>query len=469
MLNHSPRQLLSVVLLIAAGCASYRPMPLTQSSVERALTPPPIPQLEARTSDLPHRLLPAVPIDLQEGVTPDAAAVIAVLANPALRADRNRLALSNAQLLQAGLLPNPQLTVENDFVTGGPGLINPFVVGLGWDITTLITHDLKVRSAQANQASIRLDVAWVEWQTAEAAKAAVFDQVSLQKQLAQAREVDQWLADNAKLLRAAVERHEKTVLDLAAAQAASQTAHADALAIQQQLDHQRLVLLRAIGLPANVRLPLRKDIELPSQLHLPTAGELVSGLESTRLDLIALRQGYAAQELSVRTAVLQQFPRINLGFNRAEDNTGVRTVGVLATIDLPVFDQNQGVIAAERATRQKLFDEYVSRVFQARSDIAMLVTDLNSLTAQIAAAEGALPAVRELVKTYELAVRQGNADVLSYYTARNDLAQKEIGMLKLKQQLVDEQIALELAAGRCLPQPPTTQPSSQPATSEVQR
>ena len=431
--------------------------------------PPAIPQLQATTTDLPHYLLPAVSIDLQQGITPDSAAVIAVLANPTLRADRNRLALSNAQLLQAGLLPNPQLTLENDFVTGGPGIINPFLVGLGWDITTLITHDLKVRAAQANQASIRLDVAWVEWQTAEAAKAAVFDEVSLERQLAQAREVDQWLADNAKLLQVAVERHEKTVLELAAAQAASQTAHADALAIEQQLQHQRLVLLRAVGLPATSQIRLRSDIQLPSQLQLPTADELSSGLESTRLDLIALRRGYAAQELAVRTAVLQQFPRINLGFNRAEDNTGVHTLGILAAIDLPVFDQNQGVIATERATRQKLFDEYVSRVYQARSDIAMLMADLRSLTMQISAAEAAIPALRELVRTYDLALRQGNADVLSYYTARNDLAQKEIGMLKLKQQLMDEQIALELAAGRYLPQPPSTRPSSRPAKGEVQR
>jgi outer membrane protein, heavy metal efflux system len=64
-----------------------------------------------------------------------------------------------------------------------------------------------------------------------------------------------------------------------------------------------------------------------------------------------------------------------------------------------------------------------------------------------------------LVSTYRDALEQGNADVLSYYTAVGNLAQRRLDLLKLKQQLVQNRIALEIAAGQYLPDDlPSTAP-----------
>jgi hypothetical protein len=59
-----------------------------------------------------------------------------------------------------------------------------------------------------------------------------------------------------------------------------------------------------------------------------------------------------------------------------------------------------------------------------------------------------LPALQRLAKTYKTAVDHRNADILSYYTAVNDLNQKRIEVLGFKRQLMDNKIALEIAAGR---------------------
>lgn len=455
---------------LVGGCARYEAMPLNHRTVDQALTPLPANVAQARARELRHPLLAPVVIDFNTGLTPDSAAVLAVIINPTLRAQRDRRSLASAQLLQAGLLPNPQLVASQDFITSGPATINPFAIGPAFDFSSLISHAAKVNAAKASSAAVQLDVAWVEWQTAEAAKTAVYDQVALERQLALAHDVDQRLAQNVALINNAVNQHQKTLLDSAAAEAASQTAHAGALAIEQQVVHQRLVLLRAIGLPPGTPLRLRQDIPLPSRLTLPPAGQLMAELESRRLDLRALRRGYDAQEQIVRAAILQQFPKISIGFNRAEDNTGVHSVGYGVTMDLPIFDRNQGGIAAERATRQQLFDEYVSRIFQARSDLAMLLSDIEQITRQIKAADAALPALRQLVETYRLALDQGNADVLSYYTAQSELSQKEIDVLKLRQQLADSQVAVEIVAGRYLPPPAASRESARmPATAPAAR
>jgi outer membrane protein TolC len=120
-------------------------------------------------------------------------------------------------------------------------------------------------------------------------------------------------------------------------------------------------------------------------------------------------------------------------------------------MDLPIFDRNQGNISLESATRQKLFDEYAARTFAARWEIATAIADIEATNRQLAAAEAALPALEELVKTYDAALRHGNADILSVYERRGSLAQKRIDVAKLKQQLVASWIALELASGQYLP------------------
>jgi outer membrane protein TolC len=109
----------------------------------------------------------------------------------------------------------------------------------------------------------------------------------------------------------------------------------------------------------------------------------------------------------------------------------------------------------------------VTRLFEARAAVAQGLSDARSLAEQIAAAEEAVPALERLADVYRQAAEQRNVDVLSYYAVQNDLAQKRIDLLKLKQQLADTKVALELASGRYLPD--AGGPATRPATQEVSR
>jgi cobalt-zinc-cadmium efflux system outer membrane protein len=177
----------------------------------------------------------------------------------------------------------------------------------------------------------------------------------------------------------------------------------------------------------------------------------VQDLEQRRLDLVALHLGYDSQEATLHAAILEQFPRIGIGVGGGRDTGNVGSVGVGLTIDLPIFDRNQGQIAIETATRQQLFDEYVDRVFQARADVADVLEQIRSLNERIATAQAAEPGLQRLVDTYRAAMGGGQIDVLSYYTAWNELTAKRREIILLEEQLAEAQIALELAAGIYLP------------------
>src|SRR6266699_3023591 len=265
-------------------------------------------------------------------------------------------------------------------------------------------------------------------------------------------------SSDARAKRPAVDAHEKTVLDLSAVESATQDSRATMLGLEQEFEKQRLGLNKILGAAPGIKIALRADLTLPARLEPPDERELISDLESRRLDLLGLHRGYESQDATVRAATLAQFPKMSVAFTQATDTTNVQTTGFNIAVEVPIFDRNQGVIATERATRQRLRDEYNQRAFEARSDIAAAIADIRSLDRQIAAAEEALPLLEKLVSSAQTAVEQRNADVLSYYTARSNLQQKRIQLIKLQEQLLEAHTALEIASGRYLPMNRALQP-----------
>jgi outer membrane protein TolC len=392
-------------------------------------------------------------IDLRGGIGPDEAATIALYSNPALRSIRDRRGLAAAQLIQAGILPNPVVSYARDYVTGGNtvGTTNAYTFSAGWEFSALIPFLPKQTAAKKNLHSVDLDVAWQEWQVAMNARVAVYRVLALDAQVARAREANRGLQESTGAMREALNKHEKTVLDLSAVESASQDSLATMLGLEQEFERQRLGLNKALGVEPDMNVRLREGLALPTHVAVANEHDLLANVESRRLDLLGLRQGYESQDATVRAAILAQFPKMSAAFVRASDTTDVHTSGFNISVDVPIFDRNQGVIATERATRQRLKDEYDQRVFEARSDLAVAIADIRSLDRQVAAAQEALPVFERLVSSAETARGQGNADVLSYYTARGTLLQKRIQLIKLQQQLLEAHTALEIASGRYLP------------------
>jgi cobalt-zinc-cadmium efflux system outer membrane protein len=230
-------------------------------------------------------------------------------------------------------------------------------------------------------------------------------------------------------------------------QAAKSQANANLLNLEKKDDQQRLQLNRLMGLPADTQIRLSRNINLTSQAELPTVATLLKGLEQRRLDLLALRRGYDSQEEAVRVAIMEQFPRISIGPTISRDTDNIQKTGFGLSIELPVFNRNQGKITRERATRQKLFDEYVNRVFEAHSDIELLLSRIRFTNEQIAAAQTAETDLEGQVENYRAALADGRTDALTYYMAWNDLVSAHMKVLALQGQLAQAVVALQLETG----------------------
>lgn len=441
--------ILYIITGLMAGCAVYRAMPLDNSAVNLALKDPSMEKVRVQAKMIRHPILKPIDFDDRDGISPDEAAILAVLTNPALRAIRDRKKVSMAQLIQAGILPNPQL----DIPTAGNtlGTINTFGLGLNWDFTSLISRNASMDAARYHVDTVDIDVAWQEWQVSQAAKLHVYRLLWIGQQVKLAREAVKGLRENLEIIKKAVKFGVLTAVDIAAAETTLQQIRILQLKLIQEQKREQIALNQALGLPAGRAVLVQQNIALPSWPALPSASQITEGLEERRLDLLALKKGYESQEARVMTAILSQFPKIKIGFTQGGDTSSPITTGFAVTLDMPFFDRNQGQIALEQATRNQLFDEYMARIFEARSEINRILRDMDSVKQQITATEKFIAELKKLVQFYYTALQVGNADILVYYNTKNNLITKRIEYVKLEQELSDLGISLEITAGEYFP------------------
>lgn len=431
---------------LIAACSGFSPSPLDNARTNAVLSAPDENALAQSAKQLRHSRIPPITLDFSKPLTSDELAVIAVLVNPDLKAMRAKAGVADAQVFQAGLLPDPQLAVGLDRPTSGQaGLVNAYSVGVSWDILGILTRRAARRVAEAKRVQVREDIAWSEWLAA--------NQVRLLAERVAFLEAQRKLAQDAatiagRLLEASkrnLERHDIKIDEFALRQVAYLDAQDKALALARSLERARLDLNRNLGLPPSENVPLATQ-PAPS-VPVRDAQALFEVARNARLDLVALRAGYQAQEYQLQRDLLGQFPKLNLGLRRARDTGNITTFGLSVGVTLPIFNGNRGIIAVSRATRAQLRAEYAARLFQTRSDIAILVADLERIDREMAPLVSQLPSLQRAEAVMRSGVGSGDVTLIGYETVRAALLSKRLTLSSLEQAQAEQRIALQLATG----------------------
>ena len=400
--------------------------------------------LSADAAKIDRPYLTPQPVDLSQPLTLNAVAVIAVLANPDLKALRTRTGVTDAQAFAARLLPDPTGQIGFDKLLSGPDSLSGFAGQLGFDLNALRTRRVNREAGDASKQQVRLDLAWAEWQVSRNAQIQAVRVVSLTRQL----EIARTSAASAQDLLARVQKasgrgdlagtdtdtRRLAVLD---ASARLRTAERDLSAAQQDLN-------RLIGLPPELTIRLAA---LPLSLVPPDAATLTAQAIDRRLDLAALRAGYGVGEANLHKAVLDQFPNLSLTLASARDTAGNLTMGPQIGFALPLWNRNRGGIAVASATREQLRAEYDARLFQTRAEIAAGVAGLDVLRRQMTELVAQIPAIEVFAGAAARAARRGDLSFAVAETAAQSLRDRQSGLAVLEQQITEQTIALELLAG----------------------
>ena len=440
---------LALAGLLLCACASFAPRPLDDADVNAVLASPDRAALMKQGAQLAHPRLAPVTLDFTKPLTADELAVVAVLANPDLRALRSQQQVADAQVFASGLLPDPLLSLGVDQVLSprGQGLSSAFAGTLTLDLLgALVTRDVERKIARSAAEQVRLDIAWQEWLTAGQARLLA---IRLPRQR-MAAQIARQAADVAEVALsrtlAVAARGDLKGDEVEARRIAASDGRTRALAAERDAETTALELNRIVGLMPDEALTVA-DAPPLDEWRSPDPEALFMTARTTRLDLQAFASGYDSQQAALHRAVLGQYPRLSITLNRARDTSSVQTFGPAVALDVPIWNRNRGAIAVAEATRTRLRSEFAARLHQTRADIANLVATLNRNEQSRAAVAAQLPEIERIAEGFEAAARRGDVSVSLAETARASAIDKRLAFLSLDQACAEERVALALAVG----------------------
>lgn len=407
------------LLLLASGCATYQPAPLMPREELSRLSALRVPEVvvvhEESAAPEPERR-----IELSDGLSEAEAVAVALSLNPELAARRASIGETRALLIGAGLFPNPEVGVGfRQGISGTPG----FTVD-----AELLFELLRLgeRRGQKAVASARIDEARAsllveEYELATRVRAQVLS-VLAQEHVASLLEEELSIRERASAL---VVRQrdvgEANELDVSAASLEAADLRRELRQTRAELGTTRLELNRLMGLPPTVSVTLTESGQPLRVAVLDDLSDeaLTERLLAGRLELRAKEAEYERTERELKLAVLRQYPRLRLGPGFSHEGEDENYLGVGASIELPLFDRNQGEIAERSAERDRVRAEYTgllhrlnSEAHAARARVRLLHADVDAQEREV------LPLLRRHQEVSQGAFEAREMGVLDWLTTQ---------------------------------------------------
>jgi outer membrane protein TolC len=376
-MSHGPygrgaRYAIAVTTLLLGGCATFSDdggFSRVESEVREKLghearwSKDPQSQADARTEV--SKLL-AAPL------TPDTSMQIALLANPRLQAEFANLGISEADLVQAGRIPNPGFSFGK---TSG-GAAQEIERGLHFNLMAVLTLPLRVGIETRRFEAAQMAAAGAAVEVALEARGAFFDAVAATQSIAYFREVVE-SADASRELMSRMRRvGNASRLDLAR----EQLFHAEAVtsvarAVRQE-SAAREALVRSLGLWGD-QLAFRIPERLP---ELPDAPAVIEDIERTaiaqRLDIRQAR--HALDGVSANLGLTEATRFINVlevGPAQVRDRGEEIRDGYEISLEIPIFDWGGARVARAEAVYMQAAERLRATAVDARSQVRQAYVD----------------------------------------------------------------------------------------------
>ncbi len=423
---------------VLAACTTYHAAPLAT-----------VPPLHSQLSTLRH-IRPdgsAICVDAPLSL-PDVAA-LAVLNDPDLAAARAQHGIAAAELLGAGLPPDPSITGGVAALLGGPGAMPAISAGLTQDVSALITYKAERRAASAGQAQVDAGILWQEWQVAAQAEQLVVALsadaqtiASLQRDIAVLGPIGAATQVQIAQSNQTVNEGAASLVALAVVRDALNTAAQAAARDRDQLD-------ALLGLESGIDVALA-----PVEVAPPAPGMLapaVATMAQRRPDLIALRYGYGQADQKLRAAILTQFLPLSLGAAGGRDTSGVYSAGPQVTLALPLLNRNRGAVAAAGATRAALAAQYQASLASATGGAQALYASILLLQSQTAAAQAEAGQAETMANAARQSFDAGQITAPAFATLQSIAGERQRAAITLRAQLQSAEISLATMLGLGLP------------------
>lgn len=310
---------------------------------------------------------------LGEELTPDGAALVALLNNRALQAIYEELSVGQADLVQAGLLSNPQLGLGLGFSNRAHARNPNVTVGIGWDFMSVFSRSARRKIAETELEAVKMRVGGAILQLTADVRAAYYTTEGATQMAGMRRLIAEAAQAAVELARGQHNAGNISDLDLAVQEGQYQQAKLDLARAEVEVRAAREQLTRLMGLwgTQSFRVPSKLPDVPEEEVSL---GDLESSAVAQRLELAGARKEVEAALMMASLASQTRYlPSATAGANyehRVVEQEN--TIGPTLGLEIPLFDQRQAVVARLDARGRQSYQRLLALATDVRSEVRLV-------------------------------------------------------------------------------------------------
>jgi outer membrane protein TolC len=358
--------------------------------------------------------------------------------NAELKEMRAHLREAQGSRTSAAERPNPVISAKPGFNSSTPSNagISPWILDFAVDLPIETMGKRAARTAQADfrLESAKLKIASTAWTIRNKIRTALLELYAARQNIVILEQRQQWLQTGLEQFKGRLAAGDISAVDLQSVTMAFEIGKNELMEKQRQEREALSHLAQAAGLPVNALGNIQFDFSgfetRPGPLPVPEARRMAL---LNRADLLAALAEYNAAQMALKEEVAKQYPDVQIGpgysFDQSEDKW---SLGV--SLNLPVFNRNQGAIKSAEAKRDAAAAVFLQRQESISAEIDLAVNDYGAFAAQFRSSRKLEKQNAKLAKTTLEMVRLGEVSELESLQAalQHSRSQQELLQAKTK-------------------------------------
>lgn len=351
-----------------------------------------------------------------KSITLSKAIELGVLNNPTLKAARAKLGISEAQILQAGMLPNPNIISDNGFAE------DTFRVGIEQTIELGNKRSRRIKLAKMQKEVVQQEIITTMLDVRSKVRSSYIQTYNAQQKLLASREILETITSLEKIAKEREKKGNVENLDILQAEITVINAKNNIQSAKLELNEAFNSLSANIGKHLNrtvVLAPpdLMKEFNIATSMteNDKTINKLIEYAYANRPEIKAIEKNIEVQNQKLKLAHSNIVPDLKMavGADFVTGNAKRNSTFVMGSIGVPIFNCQQGVIKEVKAQKLVYENDLEATKIKIEQEVknAYFGVVANAKSLNIYEKE-LIPHAKIIVKKSEISFKEGKSNIL---------------------------------------------------------
>ena len=386
-------------------------------------------------------------------ITLSKAIELGILNNPKLKVARAKLGISDAQILQAGLIPNPSIISDNGFAE------NTFRVGLEQTIELGNKRSRRVKLARIQKEVVIEELVTTMLDVRSNVRTSYIQVYNSQQKLLASQEILETTTKLSKIANLREQAGDIAKLDVLQAEIKMINAKNDIQTAKLELNKAFNALSANIGQNINKDIVLAppdllKEFSTTSEISAEENEEVLNSLiekaYQNRPEIKAIQKNIEAQKQRLKLAHSNIVPNLTVsaGADIVTGDEKKTSAFVIGSIDVPIFNHQQGVIKEIKAQKEIYEKELEAQKITVAQEVKNAYSEIISNVQSIKIYENELiPHAKNVVEKSELSFKEGKSNILVPLNSQDAYINTKFGYIQTLNEYEKAVSDLERAIG----------------------